>query len=390
MERRDRKEEVQTSDEIDLLELWEGLWRKKRLIFLSVMIGTLLSVVLSLVLPKKYTSTSQIIPLTSDSKMRLLISQELAFLAGVGGISTQEGKIKSVLQSKSIMERVVRELKLTDELLGDKKSRYKYPDSMAGELLSKAINVKSTKDGTIIISVSWKDPKMAQEINAKIIEVLREVLNEKAFTVAKMNRIFYEKELDKTEKELKGILTALASFQQTEKVLLPEEQLKKQVQLYASLLEEKLKAEAELRSLSVLFAEEHPKIQELKKRLSYISGKLSEIEGSVKSNSSLSPERALSAIPEYTALMAKAQQVRARYEVLAKLLEQSRMEELRENLYVEIIDPPSYPEYPSSPKRRLIVLSGFISSLMLGIFIALIKEALDRRRKAVTNVSGGT
>ena len=390
MEGRDRKEEVQTSDEIDLLELWEGLWRRKRLIFLSVMIGTLLSVVLSLLLPKKYTSTSQIIPLTSDSKMRLPISQELALLAGIGGISTQEGKIKAILESKSIMERVVRELKLTDELLGDKKSRYKYPDSVAGEILSKAVNVKSTKDGTININVSWKDPKMAQEINAKIIEVLREVLNEKAFTVAKMNRIFYEKELNKTEKELKGILTALGSFQQTERVLLPEEQLKKQLQLYASLLEEKLKAEAELRSLSVILAEEHPKIQELKKRLSYISSKLSEVEGSVKSNSSLSPERALSAIPEYTALVARAQQVRARYEVLAKLLEQSRMEEFRENLYVEIIDPPSYPEYPSSPKRRLIVLSGFISSLMLGIFIALIKEALDRRRKAVENVSGGT
>ena len=205
-----------------------------------------------------------------------------------------------------------------------------------------------------------------------------------------MNRIFYEKELNKTEKELKGIMTALGSFQQTERVLLPEEQLKKQLQLYASLLEEKLKAEAELRSLSVILAEEHPKIQELKKRLSYISSKLSEVEGSVKSNSSLSPERALSAIPEYTALAARAQQVKAKYEVLAKLLEQARMEELRENLYVEIIDPPSYPEYPSSPKRRLIVLSGFISSLMLGIFIALIKEALDRRRKAVENVSGGT
>ncbi|MEM4742880.1 MAG: Wzz/FepE/Etk N-terminal domain-containing protein, partial [Pyrobaculum sp.] len=358
MERRDRKEEVQTSDEVDLIELWEALWRRKRLIFLSVMIGTFLAIVLSLLLPKKYTSTSQIIPLTSDSKMRLPISQELAFLAG---ISTQEGKIKAILESKSIMERVVKELNLTDELLGDKKSRYKYPDSMAGELLSKTVNVKSTKDGTIKISVSWKDPKMAQEINFKIIEALREVLNERAFTVAKMNRIFYERELEKTEKELKDILTALGSFQQTERVLLPEEQLKKQLQLYASLLEEKLKAEAELRSLSVIFAEEHPKVQELKKRLSYISSKLLEVEGAVKSNSSLSPERALSAIPEYTALVARAQQVRARYEVLAKLLEQARMEELRENLYVEIIDPPSYPEYPSSPKRRLIVLSGFIS-----------------------------
>lgn len=387
MEGRDRKEEVQTSDEIDLIELWEALWRRKRLIFLSVMIGTFLAIVLSLLLPKKYTSTSQIIPLTSDSTMRLPISQELAFLAG---ISTQEGKIKAILESKSIMERVVKELNLTDELLGDEKSRYKYPDSVAGELLSEAVNVKSTKDGTIIINVSWKDPKMAQEINAKIIEALREVLNERAFTVAKMNRIFYERELEKTEKELKDILTALGSFQQTERVLLPEEQLKRQLQLYASLLEEKLKAEAELRSLSVIFAEEHPKIQELKKRLSYISSKLLEVEGAVKSNSSLSPERALSAIPEYTALVARAQQVRARYEVLAKLLEQARMEELRENLYVEIIDPPSYPEYPSSPKRLLIVLSGFISSLMLGIFIALIKEALDRRRKALENVSGGT
>ncbi|HIC97385.1 MAG TPA: hypothetical protein EYP11_03180, partial [Aquificaceae bacterium] len=73
---------------------------------------------------------------------------------------------------------------------------------------------------------------------------------------------------------------------------------------------------------------------------------------------------------EYTNLYIKVKGLQAKYETLPKLYEEARIEEQRENLYVEVIDPPSLPDVPVKPKRTLIVAVAAVSSLFLGIFLA--------------------
>ncbi|MEM0325395.1 MAG: GNVR domain-containing protein, partial [Candidatus Aenigmatarchaeota archaeon] len=258
-------------------------------------------------------------------------------------------------------------------------TKFKYPDVVAAESIKNNIKTVNQKEGTISVEVEWKDPDMAQKINQSVIKNLREILNQKAFSIAKMNRIFYEQEMNKVSNELKESLEKLNRYQQEKKVILPENTLQNQMQMYASILSEKLKLEAELNSYSNIYTPDHPKIRELKTRLAYLSQKLAEIEGDIKTNSPLSAERTLSAIPDYMTLYIKVQQLKAKYEMLVKLLEQARIDELKENLYVEVIDEPTYPEKPSKPKKKFLVAAAFVSSLMLAVFIALVRGIIKKK-----------
>ncbi len=94
----------------------------------------------------------------------------------------------------------------------------------------------------------------------------------------------------------------------------------------------------------------------------------------------------------YTEVLLKVKSLQAKYETLRKLYEQARLEEQREFIYVEIIDPPSEPDVPVKPKRALIVAVAGLSSLMLGIFLALFADWLsavrERRREGQPDQTG--
>jgi uncharacterized protein involved in exopolysaccharide biosynthesis len=375
-----KNQEICKEDEIDLFELFQIIWNNRFFIAKIVLGITILTAIISFILPKTYTSESVIVPVTKSSSGSGLSA--IAALAGlpVGG-DQATANVVAVLNSNTLRERVVKDLNLLDEILKDKKNEFKRPYQEAGIRLKDNIKInEDKKNGTIKIEIDWKDPDIAQKINESIIKNLRQILNEKSFTVAKMNRIFYENELNKTLESLKLAMNKLNEYQKTKKVIMPEQQLQSQLALYGSLISEKIELEGKLRNLSNIYNPEAPQIKEIQTRLAYINQKISEIEGEINTKSPISTEKTLEALPDYMQLYLQVQQLKGKYEVLTKLLDQSRLDELKENLYVEVIDNPTYPEKPSKPKKKLMVAVAFISSLFLAIFIVFIREYIRNRR----------
>ena len=375
-----KNQEICQEDEIDLFELFQIIWNNRFFIAKIVLGITILTAIISFILPKTYTSESVIVPVTKSSSGSGLSA--IAAMAGlpVGG-DQATANVVAVLNSNTLRERVVKDLNLLDEILKDKKSEFKRPYQEAGIRLKSNIKInEDKKTGTIKIEVDWKDPDIAQKINESIIKNLRQILNEKSFTVAKMNRIFYENELNKTLESLKLAMNKLNEYQKTKKVIMPEQQLQSQLALYGSLISEKIELEGKLRNLSNIYNPEAPQIKEIQTRLAYINQKISEIEGEINTKSPISTEKTLEALPDYMQLYLQVQQLKGKYEVLTKLLDQSRLDELKENLYVEVIDNPTYPEKPSKPKKKLMVAVAFVSSLFLAIFIVFIREYIKSRK----------
>jgi uncharacterized protein involved in exopolysaccharide biosynthesis len=375
-----KNQEIYQEDEIDLFELFQIIWNNRFFIGKIVLGIAILTAIISFILPKTYTSVSVIVPVTKSSSGSGLSA--IAAMAGlpVGG-DQATANVVAVLNSNTLRERVVKDLNLLDEILKDKKNEFKRPYQEAGIRLKDNIKInEDKKNGTIKIEVDWKDADIAQKINESIIKNLRQILNEKSFTVAKMNRIFYENELNKTLESLKLAMNKLNEYQKSKKVIMPEQQLQSQLALYGSLISEKIELEGKLRNLSNIYNPEAPQIKEIQTRLAYINQKISEIEGEINTKSPISTEKTLETLPDYMQLYLQVQQLKGKYEVLAKLLEQSRLDELKENLYVEIIDNPTYPEKPSKPKKKLMVAVAFVSSLFLAIFIVFIREYIRGRR----------
>ncbi len=386
MEERKREDIPVEEDEIDLYELWQRLWKRRKFIAGLSLFSVIASAVISFLMTPIYRSEATLMPVSNQpiSGLAELASQFLGVPAGESDISS---KIMAVLKSRTIKERVIKRLNLVDVLL-EERPEDRDPLTAAVEELEDMVGVSSDrKTGAINLSVDFKDPQVAKKIAQAYIEELQAILEEKALTIAKVNRIFLEKQLQETEEELKQGLDRLATFQKREKVIVPQEQVKGVLELYAELLSQKVALQVELRKLESILSPSSPQLKALKEQLKAINTQLARIENSAGLSAIPSLETAPEKISNYTKIFIKVKGLQAKYETLLKLYEQARLDEQKERIYVEIIDPPSLPDLPVKPKKKLIVAVAGVSSLFLGMFLALFLEWLEEtKRKRTTSL----
>ena len=366
-------------EEIDLYELWQRLKKRGKLILGVFLAGTVLSALISFLMTPVYRSEALLLPVSNQPSVGIaqLASEFLGIQAGGGDLSS---KIMAVLKSRTIKERVVKKLNLVDVLL-DEKPEGRDPLKAAVDVLEKMVSVSSDrKTGAITLRVDYEDPEVAARIAGAYIEELRKILEEKALTVAKANRIFLEKQLVETEKELRDKLRVLASFQKKEKVIVPQEQVKGSIELYSELVSRKIALQVKLRELESVLSPSSPQILALKEQIKAIDRQLYEIENSAGNSAIPSLGSAPEKISRYTSIFIKVKGLQAKYETLLKLYEQARMEEQKNRIYVEVIDPPSVPDVPAKPKKKLIVAVAGVSSLFLGVFLALFLDWVESAR----------
>lgn len=391
MEDRERKP-LQEEEEIDLYELWLRLVRRKRLIGGVFLAGIFTALAVSFILKPVYRSEASLLPVASQPTTGLseLAGQFLGIQLSKEGPSA---KILALLKSRTLRERVVDKLELVNVLVKDPPPE-RDVRTVAVEILKKMISVtEDRKTGVIKLSVEHEDPALARRIGEALIEELRKALREKALTVARANRVFLEAQLRETEEELRRELRELARFQRREKIIVPEEQLKGTLELYAELLSKKVALQIELRKLEGVLSPDSSRIDYLRRQIEAIDNQLARIENSAEGFSAVPGlENAPEKMAGYTEVLLKVKSLQAKYETLRKLYEQARLEEQREFIYVEIIDPPSEPDVPVKPKRALIVAVAGLSSLMLGIFLALFADWLsavrERRREGQPDQTG--
>ncbi len=383
----ERKEVVFEEDEIDLYELWQRLKKRGKLIVGIFLAGVILAVVVSLVMTPVYRSEALLLPVSNQPSLAIaqLASEFLGVQGGGGDLSS---KIMAILKSRTIKERVVKRLNLVDVLL-EEKPENRDPVNVVVGILEGIVKVTTDrKTGAITLQVDYKDPELAARIAQAYIEELKKILEEKALTVAKANRIFLEKQLAETEKELKEKLKLLASFQKREKVIVPQEQVKGSIELYSELVSRKIALQVKLRELESVLSPSSPQVLALKEQIKAIDKQLNEIENSAGNSAIPSLGSAPEKITEYTGIFIKVKGLQAKYETLLKMYEQAKLEEQKNRIYVEVIDPPSVPDIPVKPKKKLIVAVAGVSSLFFGIFLALFLEWLEeaRRRHSEENI----
>lgn len=350
MEKDKRDEILIEEDEIDLYELWLKLKKRWKIILGTFLIFTVATGVLGFIMTPIYRAEATIIPISSNPTGGLsqLVNQLLGIPAGGEDISS---KILAVLKSRTIRDRVIEDLNLIPILVEETPEK-RNPKIVANEVLEEIVTIsQDRKTGTISIKVEYRDPEIAKNIAEVLIRELQKILEEKALTVAKVNRIFLEKQLLKTEKELKEALDDLANFQKKAKVIVPQEQVKGAFELYSDLLSKKIELQIELRKLESVLSTSSPRILALKDQLGAIEKQLSKFENTESLSVIPSIKAAPELIAEYTQIYVKVRSLQAKYETLLKMYEQAKLEEQKENIYVEVIDPPYVSDIPVKPKK---------------------------------------
>jgi uncharacterized protein involved in exopolysaccharide biosynthesis len=68
------------------------------------------------------------------------------------------------------------------------------------------------------------------------------------------------------------------------------------------------------------------------------------------------------------------------YNLIAQQIETSMMTEVKENFAFKVLDPPKMPDKKIKPKRAQMVMLAFVVALFMGIFVAFFMEYLEKVR----------
>jgi uncharacterized protein involved in exopolysaccharide biosynthesis len=355
----------------------------RKLIFYNVLIFTLAAIIITLILPKKYTASAKILPPSEDSEfIGALASSGLSLprlsrMARAGGFfrsSTPSDLIGSILQSRTIAERVIERC--------DLKKVYKVKKGIepAIKTLAKATEIKISEEGVVQLKVEAPKPQLSADIANTYIDELDRFLKESNMSRGKNMRIFVEERLADAENELRTAQESLKVFQERNKVVSLDEETRAVIDAYARLKSELLKREIELNVIKDLSTEDNPYFAQTRIEINEFNQRLAEIEKgeSLGKGYGAGFSVPFQKLPEVAAEYArKLRDFRVQeevYSILIQQYEQAKILEVRDTPNITILDYARVPERRSFPKHRVNVILAFIFSLLVSIIASFIIE----------------
>lgn len=371
-------------DEINLLDLFLVLLRRKWLILSIVFLAIAASVIISLLLPLKYTATARILPPkeTSPGLSGLLSQSGGAFggLAGslLGGSSSADLYV-GILESRSVADRLVQKFDLKDVY------EKEYLEDTYKELANNTSIDVSRKTQVISVSVEDQDPKRAADMANTYLDALDHINRTVNISEGHRKRVFLEKRLKKVKNDLMMAESALEVFQQKYGLVSISDQAKAAIEGAAQIKGDIIAAQTELEVLKKFGTEKQNEAVMLKAKIAGLKEQLERIEkGSPSSDKNGSDEFFIpfNQIPDLGMKLARLMREAKIQEEVFKLIttqyEMAKIEEAKDMDTIQVLDRAVPPDKKSSPKRALIVILSTVVAFFLAVFLAFFMEYLHR------------
>ena len=212
-------------DSIDLARLFHVMGQHRGVLFAIVGICTAAAVVISLLLPKQYESTTLVQTRTAS---KIDISGAAAAMAalGVGGgsVSSPTMNYIELMKTRTVLDPIIDSLDFEED---------KKPDAKA---FAKAyLDIRNTK-GTNLIEVAarGKSPEEAQRISRAVVDNFLLMQTEKSQQTQSLLMQFLDDRIGGTKKEAEEAETKLAQFSREHKLYSPDDQAKAAIEQMAA------------------------------------------------------------------------------------------------------------------------------------------------------------
>ena len=365
-------------------------WRK--LIAFNVLTLMLISAVVSLVLPKKYTARTLIMP-PAEQGVSLGLSAMLgapgaggftsvARMAGLPGFGSTSDLFAGLLQTRTLLERVVRRCNLQDyyglELMEE-----------AIQALAGATETSVSLEGIISLTFTAGNRDLAARVANTYVAELDKINRNSTMTSGKAARIFIEGRLREVQQELEAAEESLRVFQERNKTISLEDEVVEAIRALAELQAEVISRDIQLGILSKFATSENPQVKRLRSEKRELERKLLELEQGLSGNPK---DKRLgygagfgvpfARLPEVGMELARRTRdveiETAVYTLLIQQYEEARIMEAKDTPTVQVVDRAVPPERRSFPVRKKIVVIGLALGLMGGVFLAFVLEYMDR------------
>ncbi|MGC9490531.1 MAG: Wzz/FepE/Etk N-terminal domain-containing protein [Thermovirgaceae bacterium] len=341
-------------DEISLLDLLAALARQKFLVFWITLVFFLGSIGITFLLTPQYKTSATV---TSN-------------VAG--------GQLVSLLGSRTVQDAVLDQFAPKDwrESTGLGKEMGKE------ELVSDALGeVRIEEDkGTIQVQVVYREPRHAAEVANTYVDVLKQIMKQRAVTATAERRLYFSIELEKARYKFAQAREEFESFQDETGISVANvpslENIARRAELRASLDSKTIHLEG-LNLLEVPSLD--PRVLELKEEIPEIQKELQQINGR-PDKKSLSGEEDLSAeqILEFTEKYHEMKYWEALHASLADLYERARIEDAMNPAVVQTLEKAVPPEKRFKPNRKLIVILATLLGFFIAVFSAFVAEFVRR------------
>ena len=371
------KNDLQSEEEINLLDLVRVIARRKVLIIKICLVAVIASVVYSLLLPNIYTATTRLLPPQKEGSMGVsaLLGQMggLAGLAGAGGAfgGGSSDLYLGILKSRSVADAVIKKLDL------QKKLKRKNLDDTR-QAFSTMVKSQAGKDGIITISATHKDPALAATLANTLVAELSNKSIQLNLTKAGNERVFLEKRLDLVKEDLAKAENELRAFQEKHKMLKVDSQAAVSIEGIARLRAEIVAKEVQLASLKTFQTDETQEVKLLQGSIRKLRSQMGAFSGSGSGDVIPSVGNVPGLGLEYARRLRELKTQEAIFEQLKKQYELAKYNEAKDSSTVQVLDEAVVPTKKSKPKRSLIVILSTVTAFFLSIFIVFIQEYFDK------------
>jgi uncharacterized protein involved in exopolysaccharide biosynthesis len=382
-------------DEIRDREVWGWgwlLWEHRRFLARAVAWGLAASLLVAFIIPKRYQSTTRLMPPDGQSGSGLAMLAAMAGKSGLGmgsmagnllGLRSSGALFVDILRSRTVEDRIVSRFDLR-KVYGDR-----YWIDARKDLVTYTEIGEDRKSEVITIAVTDRDPRRAAQIAQAYVDELDHLVAEVSTSSARRERIFIEDRLTSVKRELDRASREFSQFASQNATLDITTQGKAMVEAAARLQGELIASQSELEGLEQVYTPSNVRVRslrarvdELRKQLDKLGGNPAGITPTAAGSAQSLPggEGAASGFPSirqlpllgvrWAELYRQTKIEETVYELLTQQYELAKIEEAKEIPTVKILDTADVPEKKSRPPRTLIVLlGGLFSGLSAGVWV---------------------
>jgi uncharacterized protein involved in exopolysaccharide biosynthesis len=351
------------------------LWDCRRALFRAAAIGLLASTLVAFLIPRSYTSTTQLMPPDSQSSSGMAMMAAMA-AKSVGGLAGMAGDLLGLKSSGALFVGVLRSETAQDRLIQEFGLQKVYGKKLAIDARIKLDeNTSITEDrksGIISISVTDHDPSRARALANGYVDQLNSLVAELSTSAAHRERVFLEERLKVAKIDLDDAVNQLAQFSSKNNTLDIQQEGKAMLDAAGTLAGQMIVAQSELEGLRQIYTDNNPRVRslnarvaELRKELDKLGGTPGDAAKAAQSSPNVSngmPYPTIRSLPllgaKYADYYRRAKIQETVFELLTEQFELAKVEEAKETPSVKVLDPAQVPEKKSFPPRLLIMSLG--------------------------------
>ncbi len=356
------------------------LWEQRRLLSRVAGYGLLAATLVAFLIPKRYTSTTRLMPPDNQSSSGLAMAA--AALSGrVGGLGAVAGDLLGLKSTSELFVGILGSRTVEDKLIQQFDLKKVYRDRRMEDTrkdLAEHTNMSVDRKSQIItIRVTDRNPQRAAAMAQAYVEELNRLVAELSTSSARRERIFLEGRLQAVKQDLEAAEKEFSQFASKNTAIDIKEQGKAMVEAAATLQGHLIAAQSELEGLRQIYTDNNVRVRSVRARIAELQHQLEKLGGKGEDAPGVRSQEGESLYPSirklpllgvtYADLYRRTKVQEAVFETLTQEYELAKVEEAKEIPTVKVLDPANVPEKKSFPPRLLIIFLGTFLSLAFGV-----------------------